>query len=145
MDAKEMLLSVRHLELRLRAIDYSVRKIRMDIVSLKAIDYSKDMVQNAIHSDISDLIVRQEEHLCKLNAVWGELISRRTDVLQVLNKMDDHILYTLLFEYYINGLTWSEVAERICYTREYTIEVLHIKALRDFEKHLTESYSPSVI
>ncbi len=58
----------------------------------------------------------------------AELEHIQTEMLAAINKLGDNTLCSLLTGYYINGLTWEELTDKLGYTRRH-ITRLHNRAL----------------
>lgn len=140
MQAKVYLLRVRSLEMLLRAAETDVKRMRNSIASLSAVDYSSDRVQTAGVNDLSALIVKLERYVERRNKLWDQLIDMKEETVEMIDRISDNTLRALLMEYYINGRSWEQVAILLSYSREHVVRVLHPKALREIEKHLTECH-----
>lgn len=60
------------------------------------------------------------------------------DVISTIGKITDGTLHTLLYERYINGKTWEQIAVVMNYSYQHIVHYLHPKALNAV-KHLIES------
>ena len=60
------------------------------------------------------------------------------DVISTIGKITDETLHTLLYERYINGKTWEQIAVVMNYSYQHIVHYLHPKALNAV-KHLIES------
>lgn len=60
------------------------------------------------------------------------------DVISTIGKIMDGTLHTLLYERYINGKTWEQIAVVMNYSYQHIVHYLHPKALNAV-KHLIES------
>ena len=73
---------------------------------------------------------------------YGDLINRRIDdlidvkqeICDVIKKIDDTTLRTLLYERYINCRTWERIAADMSYSYIHVVQRLHPKALREIAK-----------
>ncbi len=74
------------------------------------------------------------------NDMIQPLKQMRTEILNVIAQVDNHILATLLIERYINSRKWDEVANIIHYSSSYTLKTLHPKALKEISKILREAW-----
>ncbi len=70
------------------------------------------------------------------NDMIQPLKQKRSEFLNVIAQIDDHILATLLIERYINSRKWEDVASSIHYSSSYTLKILHPKALDEISKIL---------
>ena len=60
------------------------------------------------------------------------------EVIGTIGKITDGTLHTLLYERYINGKTWKQIAVVMNYSYQHIVHYLHPKALNAV-KHLIES------
>lgn len=66
------------------------------------------------------------------------LEATKRDVISTIGKITDGTLHTLLYERYINGKTWEQIAVVMNYSYQHIVHYLHPKALNAV-KHLIES------
>lgn len=60
------------------------------------------------------------------------------DVISTIGKITDGTLHTLLYERYVNGKTWEQIAVVMNYSYQHIVHYLHPKALNAV-KHLIVS------
>ncbi len=100
-------------------------QLRNDAVSIKAVQYDKDKVTSGNTSDLSDVIIRLEEKLRKLDAEYLEemdkLLRMRLQAQDYLRYLDDvdRKYSRVLTKRYMNNMPWDHVAEEMCYTVDY--------------------------
>ena len=101
MTAKEYLERAINIDKRIKAIDDRIREQRLRINTLRATDYSKNIVQSSGISDISDLIVGVEEHINKLTQEKNRLQILKEDITDTINKVHNNLLASLLIHRYL--------------------------------------------
>ena len=69
----------------------------------------------------------------------------RDEVETVILSVEDPIRSRVLYDRYVQLMTWDEIAEDIHYSREHVISVIHSRALQDVGELLTESYYDHMI
>lgn len=84
--------------------------------------------EDRVCGSVERLICINEE----INRRIGEYIDRREEIHAAIDSLEDGTLRTLMGLYYLNGLTWGEVAERMGYEIR-TITRLHGVALEQIE------------
>lgn len=100
-------------------------QLRSDAVSIKAVQYDKDKVTSGNTSDLSDVIIRLEEKLRKLDAEYLEemdkLLRMRLQAQDYLKYLDDvdRKYSRVLTKRYMNNMPWDHVAEEVSYTVDY--------------------------
>lgn len=68
-----------------------------------------------------------------------ELKRIRSEIFNVVKKIDDYTSQVIIIERYINGKRWSEIASKLNYSTSWVKTRLNAKAVRDVEKILNES------
>ncbi len=66
--------------------------------------------------------------IAELDKEIGELENIKAEITDAINQVSDKTLRSLLTDYYLNDLTFEEVADRIGYTRRHVTR-LHNRAL----------------
>ena len=84
-----------------------------DDFTLGAIDYSKDKIQASNNNDLSDLIVKREKELDKLNYE----VSLTDALLESLNTKDKYIVEA----FYIENIRMNKIALKLNYYETKTI------------------------
>ena len=77
---------------------------------------------------LSEKIQREQERLALIKA----------EIISTTAKVQDAALRALLIEHYVNGRTWRETAEKIHYNEDHVRGRMHVRALREVEKLLTD-------
>ena len=77
---------------------------------------------------LSEKIQREQERLARIKA----------EIISTTAKVQDAALRALLIEHYVNGRTWRETAEKIHYNEDHVRGRMHVRALREVEKLLTD-------
>lgn len=101
-------------------------------------NYEADGAQSSKDPHKLDKLVEYIDLLDKKN---DELIDAKLEITEAISGLPDSRHRTLLYEYYINGLTWEEVAAKMHYTWRWTMR-LRKEALVEIEKSHINSYSP---
>ena len=84
-----------------------------DDFTISAIDYSKEKIQTSNNSDLSDLIVKREKELDKLNYE----VSLTDALLESLNTKDRYIVEA----FYIENIRMNKIALKLNYYETKTI------------------------
>lgn len=133
MTAKEDLNRIRHIDKLLKATEKEIARLRSDIYSLHATDYSKDVVSGGQPTDISDKVVTLKYKLDLANKYWDELIDTREEIRRRIDNIPDLLLRAVLVEYYILQQTWEEVSVAVGYCWKQTHRK-HAEALKVYAK-----------
>ena len=84
-----------------------------DDFTISAIDYSKEKIQTSNQSDLSDLIIKREKELDKLNYE----VSLTDALLESLNTKDRYIVEA----FYIENIRMNKIALKLNYYETKTI------------------------
>lgn len=115
-----------------KALNYSIRELEAVADGVKAMDYSRDIVQVSPTDDT------MPNNVCKLIALKAEREERRAEyereleaVTMSLARMKDRTRAAILEMHYIGGATWRECGEVYSYTKR---GMMHVRqsALSDF-------------
>jgi preprotein translocase subunit YajC len=70
---------------------------------------------------------------CKINSEIDNLVDLKTDIRNSINKLDDNRYITVLIDYFVNAMTFDQIAESERYSRRQVIRI-YGNALQTFEK-----------
>lgn len=111
-----------------------------EIAEIRAVDYSSYKAGSTaqVNTNVETVVQMREELRDKLQ----ERVLKYTDIYfrryfeatDILHNMKDTVSSSLLFNRYIMGMHWDEVALSIDRDESYTRGALHTKALKEFEK-----------
>lgn len=133
MTGREYLRKVWAVPIQLKTLTDEERRIRQDIISVSALDYSLPRVSGGMHCDTGDKISRLMDAKDKINREWDEWIRLQTEARRLIYKLPDYWQQLILIERYLHHQTWDEVADFAGYSRGRTMQ-LHAKALDAFDK-----------
>lgn len=134
MTAMELLKRRRRLELELRMESERIQQAREDIISLRAVDYSKDKIQNSKHTDLSDVIAKLEAYQQKKEEKLQELLQFIVVFDKVVDEIKDPILKALIYHRYERARSWKEVAIAINNSEANAKLRLHTRAVQAVER-----------
>lgn len=123
MTAKEWLGRARKLRLRLCALEDSKQRSYAHAVSSTA-----GLGERVAGGEPGDKLVAYAEVSLAVDQQIKKLEQVRAEILQVIGKVEDNTLATLLTEYYVNDKTWEEVAVQMQYSWRQVMR-LHGQAL----------------
>ena len=135
MTAKEFLNQIRRQEKLLRAVERERNQIQSDMLNLKGSKLT-GRVTGTKQSDLSDAYIRLETYEERVNDEWERLIGLREQGKKLIATLDDQDQQTILYDRYINYMSWEEIAVNMHYTYRWVLH-LHGNALQDLEKDFT--------
>jgi len=135
MTAKEFLNQIRRHEKLLRAVERERDQIRSDMLYLKGSKLT-ERVTGTKQSDLSDAYIRLETYEERVNREWDRLIAMREQGKKLIAAVEDPIQQTVLYDRYINYMSWEEIAVEMKYTYRRILQ-LHGDALQNLEKDFT--------
>ena len=127
MTGRVYLNQIRDTDLNIRCKEREIFRIRQDIMSLQAIDYSKDKVSGGQPITIADKIANLDVATDEIMKEWRE---RARFMINQIYSTKQRIV---LVDRYINGCTWEKVAELIDCSRQ-NVHNLHKRAIKNFEE-----------
>ncbi len=134
MTGREYLRKIWAVPIQLKTLTNEERRIREDIISVSALDYSLPRVSGGgLHHDTGDKISRLMEAKEKVNQEWDEWIHLQTEAKRLIYKLPDYWQQAILLERYLHHHSWDDVADLVGYSRARTMQ-LHAKALDAFDK-----------
>ena len=133
MTGREYLNQIRDTDLNIRSKEREIFRIRQDIMSLQAIDYSKDKVSGGQPITIADKVANLDAVTDELMKEWSTYLQERERARFMINQIRSTKQRAVLIERYINGCTWEKVAELIDCSRQ-NIHNLHKRATKNFEE-----------
>lgn len=133
--AKEFLRDVRRMELTVQSKLEQLDKIRRDMTTIKAVDYSKQKLDGGdpAGAHYESLAARLIDEEARINEVIDSLSDLREQATRIIDRMEDRTEAAVLTYYYIGGCTWEETAEK-AYVALRSVYYIHGRALYHFEE-----------
>lgn len=122
---------------RYHAAELAEREIREEIDDLRMNKMFPTLIQDGMPhgsscGDLSAYAVQLDELLIELKDQMEQRIRIRREITQKIEEMQDETEKTVLRMYYINGLKWKEIADRMGYDIRNVTRV-HGRALQHFK------------
>lgn len=133
MTGREYLNQIRDTDLNIRCKEREIFRIRQDIMSLQAIDYSKDKVSGGQPITIADKVAKLDAVTEEIMKEWSDFLQERERARFMINQICSTKQRIVLVDRYINGCTWEKVAELIDCSRQ-NVHNLHKRAIKKFEE-----------
>lgn len=133
MTAKEYLEYIRSLDIRLRMEEQRIARLRQDICSIQALDYSKDRITGGSPLDVSDKIARLDELIQKAYEDWDVLINRREEAKRFIAKLECAKQQELLARRFLLNEKWEVIAVKMGITWQGTWKLFY-RAMKNFQK-----------
>lgn len=127
MTAKEYLSQYRDCMVRIKEISRHLQELRGITESLRGEDDSP-----RVALAVSELDDAQDE----VTAEIDRLIKLRDDVVSTINSVSSGTYRSLLYNRYVLGMTWEQVAVDMGYSYVHIVHRLHPLALADLQKKL---------
>ena len=147
--AKDYLLQIRLLDMRLKTIDKTIEELRSEIRSIGDISVRSSWPDGQPHGTITtDPTGNQAAKLADANrakyeelrdqlmryeseqiTVRSKLWSKKAEILNVLDQVPDPTCHELLVLRYVEGRTWEYIAVELSYTYQWVAGPLHGRAL----------------
>ena len=131
MTAKEHLQQYRHIQREIEDIDRRMAQIRLKYAAPSAINYSDMPKAHNSEHDLSDYIVKMDELTDYMISKYTRLRGIEVDIYMRVDRMENQKERELLRYRYIDGMTWTAIAEALD-TTERNVYFIHGRALRHF-------------
>ena len=131
MTAKEYLQQYRHIQREIEDIDRRMVQIRLKYAAPSAINYSDMPKAHNSEHDLSDYIVKMDELTDYMISKYTRLRGIEVDIYMRVDRMENQKERELLRYRYIDGMTWTEIADALD-TTERNVYFIHGRALRHF-------------
>ncbi len=131
MTAKEYLQQYRHIQREIEDIDRRMAQIRLKYAAPSAINYSDMPKAHNSEHDLSDYIVKMDELTDYMISKYTRLRGIEVDIYKRVDNMENQKERELLRYRYIDGMTWTEIAEALG-TTERNVYFIHGRALKHF-------------
>lgn len=131
MTAKEYLQQYRHIQREIEDIDRRMAQTRLKYAAPSAINYSDMPKAHNSEHDLSDYIVKMDELTDYMISKYTRLRGIEVDIYKRVDRMENQKERELLRYRYIDGMTWTEIADALD-TTERNVYFIHGRALRHF-------------
>lgn len=125
---------------RYRSATYAIKRLELQLAEaraasdgLKAIQYSDMPKAHSASGDLSDAVVRYEKLMDRISAEHKRKAAILEEVTDVIERVPDEKLRTVLTMRYIKMCQWEEIAEKMDYSVQ-RIYQLHGDALEILRK-----------
>lgn len=131
MTAKEYLLQYKHIQREIEDIDRRMAQIRLKYAAPSAINYSDMPKAHNSNHDLSDYVAKMDELTDYMISKYTRLRGIEVDIYMKVDRMENQRERELLRYRYIDGMTWTEIADALD-TTERNVYFIHGRALRHF-------------
>lgn len=130
-DKKKYLNSYKWLKHRARSLELEIESIRSQYTG-HAITYSDMPKAHNVERDLSDYAAEVDELLSDVIRLRTEAVKAYRQIIKDIEAVDDMAERELMRLRYINGMTWSQIADKMHYSDRWVL-VLHGRALAHFK------------
>lgn len=127
---KQYLERVKLYEHRIDSLQRHLKAEEHRKTQVKAIDYSKEQVKGGNVSSWEALIDKTDKYKQDIIEASLKLIELRTEILEIINKVEDQRYALLLTLRYVECLEWTDIEKIFDRTRN-TIDQWHTNALAE--------------
>jgi len=131
MTAKEFLMQYRAVHREIEDLDRRMSQLRLKYAAPSAIEYSDMPKAHNTEYDLSDYIVKMDEMTNYMISKYTRLRGIEVNIYMRVDRMSDQTERELLRWRYIDGLTWTQIAEKLG-TVERNVYFIHGRALKHF-------------
>lgn len=127
---KQYLERVKLYEHRIDSLQRHLKAEEHRKTQVKAIDYSKEQVKGGNQSSWEALIDKTDKYKQDIIETSVKLVELRTEILEIINKVEDQRYALLLTLRYVECLDWTDIEKIFDRTRN-TIDQWHTNALAE--------------
>ena len=131
MTAKEYLLQYQHTQREIEDIDRRMAQVRLKYAAPSAINYSDMPKAHNSNHDLSDYVAKMDELTDYMISKYTRLRGIEIDIYMRVDRMENQQERELLRYRYIDGMTWTQVADAML-TTERNVYFIHGRALQHF-------------
>ena len=131
MTAKEYLLQYQHIQREIEDIDRRMAQVRLKYAAPSAINYSDMPKAHNGNHDLSDYVAKMDELTDYMISKYTRLRGIEIDIYMRVDRMENQQERELLRYRYIDGMTWTQVADAML-TTERNVYFIHGRALQHF-------------
>lgn len=132
MTGREYLIQIRDTDLNIRCKEREIFRLQQDIMSIQAIDYSKERISGGQPITIADKVANLDAVTDEIMREWSTYFQERERARFMINQIHSTKQRTVLIDRYINGCTWERVAKLVGCSRQ-NIHNLHKRAIKNFD------------
>lgn len=130
-EKKKYLRQYKRLEHKADQLDAEIEAIRSRYTG-RAITYSDMPKAHNVERDLSDYAAEVDELLSDVIRLRTEAVKAYRQIIKDIEAVDDMAERELMRLRYINGMTWSQIADKMHYSDRW-VRVLHGRALAHFK------------
>ena len=131
MTAKEYLWQYQHIQREIEDIDRRMAQVRLKYAAPSAINYSDMPKAHNSNHDLSDYVAKMDELTDYMISKYTRLRGIEIDIYMRVDRMENQQERELLRYRYIDGMTWTQVADAML-TTERNVYFIHGRALQHF-------------
>jgi len=116
----------------IRNYDYQLAELRAEYASAKSQNLDGMPHAHNVEHDLSDYAARIDKLLTTIARAKARCVALRDEVTQRIESMDNDTEKDILYNRYINGYRFADIADMLNYTERHTLR-LHGDALTHFK------------
>lgn len=125
MDAKEYLLQIRKLNKMIQNKMIELEQLK-SMTGSKAITYDEERVQTSRNLEgfakyIPSIVTLENE----INQMVDELVDKKTEIIKVIEQVQNADVYDVLHMYYVQEMKWTEISRQKNFTYQWILELNH--------------------
>ena len=133
MTAKEYLMRVRNLDKLINSKCREIDSLQKQIISLQSVQVCERVITSQTGDSMQRTIERIIDMQSEINSEIDRLIDLKAEVSNKINQLTDNRYITVLTDYFINCMTFEDIANEEKYSRRQ-ITRLFGNALQSFQK-----------
>lgn len=116
-----------------------ISRLREMAQSISAINTDEKVQSTPNHDAIGASIAKICDMESQVTALIDELVEKKQIIVSQIDEMDDEIQYEILESYYVEGMTFEQIAAKLSYSFRHVTRI-HGLGLRSFERKFGNLY-----
>ena len=132
MDAKQYLNQLKNMDIKIQSLERQKKMLwsKCRVSATRLSDMPKKTGGGSGFEGIAD---KAMDIQTEIDEKIDELLNLKKAVIDSLDCLENNLYYAILFERYINLLTWEKMAEMLNYDYKH-LQRLHLKAIKEYQE-----------
>lgn len=101
-------------------------------ISVKSIPMGEKVQSSSKQDPMGDMVAKIVDLRAEISKMATDFLEQKQEIIRTIEKVEDPILYAILFKRYVEYKTLLSIADELGYS-EVTIKRLHLKALKEIK------------
>ena len=139
MDAKEYLQQVRNAEILINDKTEELAELETLAIKINALNEGERVQSSGSQDKMADVVCKIADLKTEIQAEIDNLLRLKREVRNVINRVSEPVLMSVLHKRYLQYKSWEEIAVEMSFTYRWCTQ-LHGKALLEVDGIIKSSY-----